>query len=385
MNDLIYIVAARSISALGSDPDQIWANYREPRHFLRRHDEEGNWAGVIPDSVREAIRVLQASESRYRELDDSVLYGVYTARNALADAGWKNGESYGINIGSSRGATGLFERYHGEFLATGRTSALSSPTTTLGNISSWIAQDRLGEGPVISHSITCSTALHALANAMAWIRGGMADRFLAGGAEASLTPFTMAQMKALKILSRDQGPFPCRALDPDKNTNTMVLGEGAAAICLEKNPSVNPLAAVEGIGMATEQLTHNASISADAKCFQKSMVKALGGLEPEKVDVVVAHAPGTIKGDQAELLAIQKVFGKEAVSVTANKWKMGHTFGASGMHSLELAISMIDKQSYIPVPYLANREPRQIKRVMVNAVGFGGNAVSVLVAAPPGS
>jgi 3-oxoacyl-(acyl-carrier-protein) synthase len=55
-------------------------------------------------------------------------------------------------------------------------------TTTLGNISSWVAHDLQSSGPEISHSITCSTALHAVLNGcMVEIR--MIDKFMVGGSE----------------------------------------------------------------------------------------------------------------------------------------------------------------------------------------------------------
>src|SRR5690606_31952515 len=98
-----------------------------------------------------------------KNLDPTVLYAIYASRAALGQAGWKDGD-FGVNIGSSRGATGLFEKYHGEFIQKGEVSTLSSPTTTLGNISSWVAHDLQSQGPEISHSITCSTALHSLLN-----------------------------------------------------------------------------------------------------------------------------------------------------------------------------------------------------------------------------
>src|SRR3546814_19416054 len=84
------------------------------------------------------------------------------SRNAVQQAGWKDTAEAGINIGSSRGATIAFEKYHSEFLESGGrfTEPLASPTTTLGNIASWTATDRQSRGPAISRSITCSTALH---------------------------------------------------------------------------------------------------------------------------------------------------------------------------------------------------------------------------------
>ena len=107
---------------------------------------------------------------------------------------------------------------------------------------------------------------------------------------------------------------------------------------------------------------------------------ALKNTNLEEVDVVVMHAPGTIKGDSTEVKAIEKVFGNVMPALTTNKWKIGHTFGASGLLSLELGVLMMQHQKFIEVPYIEHTvKPKQIKKVLVNAVGFGGNAVSVLL------
>ncbi len=286
-------------------------------------------------------------------------------------------------MGSSRGATDLFEKHFQEYITTGKAQTLASPTTTLGNISSWVAHDLQSSGPEISHSITCSTALHAVLNGVAWLRSGMADKFLVGGSEAPLTDFTIAQMRALKIYSRIEAEYPNRALDLEKTQNTMILGEGAGVCCLEIGKKENALAYIEGIGYATEILEHNISISAEADCFQKSMKMALANTNLSEVDVIVMHAPGTIKGDLTEYKAIEKVFGTNLPLLTTNKWKIGHTFGASGILSLELAILMLQHNQFVGVPFAkAQLQTKPIRKVLVNAVGFGGNAVSVLLGTP---
>ena len=166
----------------------------------------------------------------------------------------------------------------------------------------------------------------------------------------------------------------------DKTLNTMVLGEAASVFCLEHGVQDKALAIIDGIGYATEPLKHNISISTNADCFQRSMKNALGETKPEEIDVIVMHAPGTIKGDQSEFNAIQKVFGNNLPALTSNKWVIGHSLGASGGMSLELAIMMMKNQSFIDVPFGSfSKRPAQIKKVMINAVGFGGNAVSLLL------
>ena len=84
-------------------------------------------------------------------------------------------QSLDINIGSSRGATSLFEKYHTDFLQTGKVSPFTSPTTTLGNISSWVSQELGTKGLQIDQSVTCSTAMHALLNGIAWLQADMAQ------------------------------------------------------------------------------------------------------------------------------------------------------------------------------------------------------------------
>lgn len=382
MNTPISITAIASISPLGTSLDATWKSYQSNSHCISEKTYSGKSVLVsqISEDAKYEIALLKQSDNKYKTLDDTVLFAIYASRQAIKKAGWNASDNFGINIGSSRGATRLFETYHESFLKHNKAETLSSPTTTLGNISSWVAHDLQTQGPEISHSITCSTALHSVLNGIAWINSGMCSKFLVGGSEAPLTPFTIAQMQALKIYSKENGDYPCRALDFEKTKNTMLLGEGAAMVCLEEGKKANAIATITGFGYATEILKHNISISSDAQCFQKSMSMALKNLNPNEIDVIVMHAPGTIKGDTSEYKAIQNVFKDKLPAVTSNKWKIGHTFGASGVLSLELAILMIQYQKFIDIPYLKpQKSPKSIKNVMINAVGFGGNAVSILL------
>ncbi len=385
MNTKISITAFSSISPLGNTSEEVWGKYLDNQHCFSKQflDQQETSVAALDPKSKQIVAEIRESDSKYKFLDDSVLFAVAASRKAVGEAGWNSDAIFGINIGSSRGATDLFEKHYREYLDTGKAQTLASPTTTLGNISSWIAHDLQSNGPEISHSITCSTALHALLNGVAWLKAGMADKFLIGGSEAPLTDFTIAQMRALKIYSRinqDEDSWPNLALDFEKTQNTMILGEGAAVCCLEAGEKENAIAYVTGVGYATEILEHNISISAEATCFQKSMKMALKNVDLESIDAIVMHAPGTIKGDVTELRAIEKVFGSKLPLLTTNKWKIGHTFGASGMLSVELALLMFQHDTFIGVPFgTKQNQTNSIKRVLVNAVGFGGNAVSILI------
>ncbi len=322
---------------------------------------------------------LRESSPQYASLDRSVQLALLAARGIeVSDA------ATGVNIGSSRGATGLWEAAFSRFRESGTVPTDTSPLTTLGNISSWVAQDLQLEGACLSHSITCATGSHAILNAIAWLASSMSPCFLVGGSEAPLTEFTIAQMRAMRIYARNQEDFPCKAMDPNKRDNSMILGEAAAMFLLTKAED-NPLAKIIGYGTAIEALKSPTSVSAKGNCLRDSMTRALGPYDPTTVDAIVTHAPGTIKGDRAELAAVQSVFGEQHPQLCNNKWILGHSLGASSSLNLAMALEMLKKGSIFKLPYLENAlvnprgDQRIPKRIMVNATGFGGNAVSLLI------
>lgn len=166
----------------------------------------------------------------------------------------------------------------------------------------------------------------------------------------------------------------------------MVLGEGAAGFVLSKKTSHPPLAWIAGVGYAMERISSPSGISAKGMAMQAAMRMALHEAVLRAVDVMVCHTPGTVQGDKAEWEAIQAVFGDNIPSLTTNKWKIGHTLGASGALSLEMALLMLQQQTFIGMPFGSfknQKAPKEIRTIMVNATGFGGNAMSIILSKEP--
>lgn len=374
----VYIHSLASISALGNSKEEIWQNYLHENALFTSllANEKEYMVSQLSSTENEKINSI-ASELKYKHLDRTVLLGLAVARKAISKIDL-NCTTMGVNFSSSRGATALFEHYFEEYFTTKKVATYTSPVTTLGNISSWIAHDLQTRGPELSHSITCSSGLHGVLNAIAWLQSGLSPSFIVGASESPLTPFTLAQLEALKVYTQEKNDLPCRALDFEKTKNSMVLGEGAVAMVVSL-ANINVLAKITGIGYATEVLSSATSISADALCFQKSMKMAIGNLPLESIDAIIMHAPGTILGDQSEREAIVKVFGRQLPLLTSNKWKVGHTFATSGLLSMELALLMLEKQEFIASPFYHQEMKIPLQRILVNAVGFGGNAVSILI------
>jgi len=367
----IYINDAAMVAAVDSFKDQ------QESSFFNKKDSA--WVGPISSEKETQLKEFLSLKENYKSLDRSVQLALLSARSL------KNVPSQtGINIGSSRGATGLWEEFYSRFRESGTVPTATSPLTTLGNISSWVAQDLGLKGAAFSHSITCATASHALLNAMAWLESGMATSFIAGGSEAPLTPFTVSQMQALRIYSRDTDQYPCKALDLDKTQNSMILGEAAAVFLLSKEDN-NSVAKITGYGSAIEKLASATSVTASGDCLQESMRQATKHVNLEDVDAIITHAPGTIKGDRAEFAAIKSIFGDQYPHLCNNKWQLGHALGASSALNLAMGIEMLQTQSVFTVPFLEDSfvnprgDVRIPKRILINATGFGGNAVSLLI------
>jgi 3-oxoacyl-(acyl-carrier-protein) synthase len=164
----------------------------------------------------------------------------------------------------------------------------------------------------------------------------------------------------------------------------MQLAEGAAAFVLTTlpPPEAQPWAELVSFGFGNEQIPHAAGITEKGENLFVAMQRALAADYTQgPIDLILAHAPGTHTGDAAELAAIRAIFGKEVPPVYSNKWAIGHTLGAAGALSVAQAIAQLGLPP-LCLPY-ANALPavhtRKVQKILVNAVGFGGVAASLLL------
>jgi 3-oxoacyl-[acyl-carrier-protein] synthase II len=377
-----------SISGLGFGKEEVFSTYASNKSCISKKEVGGkeDFVCALPKHIEKILDEFIATHPRYNQLDRTVILGLLAARQLQVSE--SNNET-GVSIGSSRGATASIENTLTQFITKQNVPVKTSPVTTLGNVSSWIMQDLKLKGLSISNSTTCSSALQAVINGYAWLESGLVSSYITGGVEAPLTPYTLAQMKALRIYASDNNDsFPCVPFGVEKTTGQgMVLGEGASLFLFEKNSNPNKGDIIlESFGFSSEAIEHPTYLSENGECLYLAMTKALNKLDQKQdVDVIVAHAPGTDRGDEAELMAIEKAFdGRRYPIITSNKWFLGHTFGASGAFSLEYAIYILLCQSICQFPYqtMLNKHENNttnFKRIMINSTGFGGNAISLII------
>lgn len=375
-----------AVSSLGHDPESVLHNMFSDKTCIKKIVKKNDsfWGATLSAEAEKALQEFIQFNKISRDQDRTVHLALFASHQAIRQTGWKNIEHLAVNIGSSRGATGVWESHYDYFKLTHQSKLKTSPLTTLGNISSQVADFIGSSGLTIEHSITCSTGLMAMLNGIAWLLSGMASHVLVGATEAPLTAFTVAQMKALHIYSELFEPYPCKPLywGKDKN-NSMVLGEGAVTIALELaelHELIPGDVIISGWGVSKELGNSLTGISQAGKGFQQSMQQAIqkAGVYP---DVILMHAPGTLLGDAAECEAVKKVFGTKIPYITSQKWKTGHTLGASGLMSLQYAIMILKFQKIATIPYSTINQvvPTTFRHVLVNTMGFGGNTVSIMI------
>ena len=112
MNKKIAITALSSFSPLGNQPELIWEEYLKETSLISEK-QIGNQiipVATISEELKSLVEELKQSDNKYKSLDNSVLYAILASRQAVKNAGWSPNDVFGINIGSSRGATELFEK-----------------------------------------------------------------------------------------------------------------------------------------------------------------------------------------------------------------------------------------------------------------------------------
>jgi len=323
----------------------------------------------------------------------TTLLSLVAAKEALADAGIPElgGFRTGFVSANTVGGMDKSEDFFIDFLADNNKGKLRNVFDHECGSMTEIVADQVG---IRDFMTTISTACSSSANAIFYgarlIKNDVLDVVIAGGADA-LTKFTLNGFNTLMILDKQF----CKPFD--EHREGLNLGEGAGYLVLVSDTVMKTLnkeayCTISGYNNSNDAY-HQTASSPDGTGSYLAMKGALAksGLQPADIDYINLHGTGTPNNDSAEGTAIKRVFDPHYPPMSSTKSYTGHTLGASG--GVEAVFSVLAIRHGIIYPNLRfetrmNELPfepetkflkgQNIKNVMSNSFGFGGNCTSLI-------
>lgn len=395
MNEPVFIAGTGIISAIGNNVAQCLDALENSR------------AGIGPmtylDSVhkqRLPVAEVKLSNDELAQLaglpktkSRTALLSLVAAKEALDNSGVENITAWRTGFVSANSVGGMdkTENFFKTFLADNSKGRLRDVVDHECGAVTELVADALG---IKDHIATISTACSSSANAVflgaRLIKNDILDVVVAGGTD-SLTRFTLNGFNTLMIVDEKLcQPF-------DENRRGLNLGEGAGYVVLVSDKVAatlknRPTVKLSGYCNANDAY-HQTASSPEGTGSYLAMSGALNksGLQPSNIDYINLHGTGTQNNDIAEGTAIKRLFAPHYPKMSSTKTFTGHTLGASG--GIEAVFSVLALQHGMVFPNLRLETPMkdlpfvperevikniEMKHVLSNSFGFGGNCSSLI-------
>lgn len=403
----VVITGLGAVTPLGASVDSFWTNLCAGRSGVGPISlfDAAAFRTRIAAEVRDLVLPEAISAKQARRMDRFALFGLVAALEAWQDSGLAahglDPYEVGVLIGSSHGGEHALVAemdtiLHGD---PRRVSPRFIPRM-LSNMAAVQVGIHLGlRGPSFTIGSACATGAHAIGEAAEIIRRGDATVMLCGGAEACITPLTLAGDQAAGALS-GRNDEPERASRPfDAGRDGFVLGEGAGVLVLEEREHAlereAPIYAELAAYATTSDALHETQPAATGVHAARAMTRALAKatLSASDIDAIFAHATSTVVGDRAEVQALRLALGAdlEHIPVTAIKSALGHPLAAAGAIQAIAATKALQTRMLPPIINLEQPDPDcslkfvinaaqsvALTHVISNSFGFGGHNVSLL-------
>ena len=346
--------------------------------------------------------VIDAREAR--RMDRFTQFAMMAAHEAMLDAGLDTqrplGPRAGVYVGSGIG--GLNEIEQGAIAVHNDGPRAVGPffiPKSLTNLAAGHISIRYGaSGPSLCVSTACAAGNHSIGEAWRLIRSGGADVVLAGGAEAPITPLSVAGFSVMRALSvrNDDPPTACRPFDIDRDG--FVMGEGSGVLVLESldhalSRDAHIHAEIVGYALTSDAYHITApppGHAGAARCMQAALDSAR--VKPADIDYINAHGTSTGHNDLQEARAIRAVFGShtDKMPVSSTKSMMGHLLGAAGGLEAVCTVKALTEGIVPPTATLTRVDPEielklpttahsaQLELALSNAFGFGGTNATLV-------
>lgn len=399
-NRRVVVTGLGAITPVGNTVKEMWESLVAGKCGIgpiTKFDTEGY-------KVHLAAEVRDFDPRQYMEKLD-VLHSDYYTQLAVAAAaqaieesgiiGTVAPERIGAYIGTGIGGIGTFMAEHQKLLEKGpkRVSPFFIPMM-IANMASGTIAIRWGcKGPALPMVTACASGSNAVGEALRLIRHGYADAMIAGGAEATVNPLSLAGFTNMQALSTSEDPLAA-SLPFDQRRAGFVMGEGAGVLVLEEyqhalDRGAPIYAELCGYG-STCDAYHMTAPDPEGEGGARAIADAFreAGLDTDAI-YVNAHGTGTPMNDRIETLALKKALGEERarkIAISSTKSMTGHMLGAAG--AVEAIVSVLALKEGLLPPTIGLTEPdpdcdldyvplkarkAQPELALSTSLGFGGH------------
>ena len=397
----VVVTGVGLVSPVGVGTERCWAAIQAGQNGIdriTRFDASG-FACQIAGEIKNFDPREFVSAKDVRRMARFIFFAMAASEFAMQMSGLEITPSLsprvGAYVGSGIGGFDIIEREHAKLLKSGprRVTPFFIPSTIVnlaaGNVSiRWNAR-----GPNSATATACTSGAHAIGDSYRLIQHGYAEAMICGGAEAAITPMSIAGFAAMRALST-RNDSPQTASRPwDVGRDGFVVGEGAGILVLEEFESASRrnapiIAELVGYGMSGDAY-HITSPEENGEGAVQVMSSAIddAGISAGEVAYVNCHGTSTPVGDVIESRAMERLFGEHAssVAVSSTKSMTGHLLGGAG--GLEAGISALAVRDQIAPPTINLEQPgpgcnldyvqgqsreMEIEYALSNSFGFGG-------------
>lgn len=398
----VVITGMGTINPLGCNIETFWDNIKQGKLGISKIDlfdtteVEVSVAGIVRDF--EPTDYLDKKDIRHMERFTQ--FAVAAAQQAMDDSKLdKNAEDLyrcGVIVGCGIGGLEAMQREHSKYLEKGanRISPFFVPVMISNMAGGQVAMKTGFKGDNFCTVTACASGTHAIGEAFRKIKDGYLDVCICGGAESTITEFTIGGFKTMKALTKESDP--AKASTPfDKNRSGFVLGEGCGILMLEEYEHAKARGAkiyceIAGYG-ATCDAYHMTSPAPDGLAAAKAMELAYkeAGLEADEITYINAHGTSTGLNDKYETNAIKIALGKEnahKVKINSTKSMTGHMLGGTGaVEAIVTALSIKNDFIHQTIGYNTPDEEcdldyctdgaieMPVNAALSNSLGFGGH------------
>ena len=388
MNEKVAIAGLGVVSAAGPD---VAASLKTLRSGTRP-----DWIACPFSKLPVALPMFAVAGGA--RIDRTFHLAMLAVGQALDEAGLRRmptGFRMGVCLGTTVACQLNDIPFYAEYRATGNPALEPVERFAAGSLAERVAREIQATGPVLTIVNACSSGTDAIGVAMSWLKAGLCDAVVAGGAD-ELSAIPTVGFYALGLTS----PEPCRPFD--RMRNGLNLGEGAGIAILERTSSaakrgrpVDLLAA--GFGGASDGY-HLTAPHPEGLGLELAIRSALreAGIAPEDVDFINAHGTSTVENDRIEGRALARIFGA-GVRAVSTKGCTGHALGAAGgietvFAALALregwippSIGFEERDEAIPFAPLTEVTPVIRRHALSTSLAFGGNNAALILSRQGGA